>query len=84
MVLNSRTLAGLLIKYQRLPRGFFWNSFLPSASATIFATLDFIRRKNFSYTRCFFTYVSVDRYIKKKEIDEDLDKTFIVANIFED
>ena len=33
-VLNSQIplLAGLLIKYQRLPRGFFWNSLLASAS----------------------------------------------------
>ena len=27
-VLNSQPLTGLLIKYQRLPRGFFWNRFL--------------------------------------------------------
>ncbi len=25
MVLNSQSLVELLIKYQRLPRGFFWN-----------------------------------------------------------
>ncbi len=29
VVLNSRTFTGLLIKYQRLPRGFFWNTSLP-------------------------------------------------------
>ncbi len=28
-VLNSQPLTGLLIKYQRLPRGFFWKSALP-------------------------------------------------------
>ena len=32
VVLNSQPLTGLLIKYQRLPRDFFWNSFLLSAS----------------------------------------------------
>ena len=31
-VLNSRTLTGLLIKYQRLPRGFFGNHFFPSVA----------------------------------------------------
>ncbi len=31
-VLNSQPLSGLLIKYQRLPRGFFWKSFLSFAS----------------------------------------------------
>ena len=29
MVLNSQPLSGLLIKYQRLPRDFFWNHFSP-------------------------------------------------------
>ncbi len=40
-VLNSQIplLAGLLIKYQRLPRGFFWNSFLLSASFLFFSVL---------------------------------------------
>ena len=36
MVLNSQLLAELLIKYQRLPRGFFWNHFLPSAAFLAF------------------------------------------------
>ncbi len=31
-VLNSRRVTAPLIKYQRLPRGFFWNSFLLFAS----------------------------------------------------
>ena len=29
MVLNSQSLTGLLIKYQRLPRDFFWNTSSP-------------------------------------------------------
>jgi len=32
MVLNSQPLTELLIKYQRLPRGFFWNTFFAFAS----------------------------------------------------
>ena len=30
VVLNSQLLTELLIKYQRLPRGFLWNTSLPS------------------------------------------------------
>ena len=45
MVLNSQPLTGLLIKYQRLPRGFFWNYFF--ASARLLAVL-ICERVNFA------------------------------------
>ena len=46
MVLNSQLLAELLIKYQRLPRGFFWNTSLPSLVCQLFWE---ICRKSYFY-----------------------------------
>ena len=43
VVLNSRTLVGLLIKCQRLPRSFFWNSSSPFASLLIILGREVIR-----------------------------------------
>ena len=39
VVLNSRTLTGLLIKCRRLPRGFFWNTSLPPLGGWLFCFL---------------------------------------------
>ena len=41
-VLNSQPLTGLLIKYQRLPRGFLWNTSLPPLNYRLFY---FLKRK---------------------------------------